>query len=331
VAEHNGLTTSDRGFNPLPLWHINAEVVAVLASLVGGASLVLDDGFHRTDFWTLIDRLAVTWINAVPAIISRLVELRPGESVPPRIRFIRSASAPLSATVLAEFELATGINVVESYGMTEAASQICANPIDGVRKGGSVGPAIGVEVRITKKLDAATNATKDRRIGNVEIRGPSVIRSYEASGYEDRFDEQGWLETGDLGYFDDDDYLYLVGRSDDVINRSGEKIFPREIEDVILGVLGVDFAAVMGEADETFGQVPVAYVQLEGVGAATSTNDIASRIDDIEKALAVSVARTRRPARLMIVEQMPTHATGKVQKSLLQADDLRVLFKKELS
>ena len=331
VATHNGLTALDRGFNPLPLWHINAEVVAVLASLVAGVSLVLDEGFHRSDFWSLVDRREVTWINAVPAIISRLVELRPGESVPARIRFIRSASAPLSATVLDEFEHATGINVVESYGMTEAASQICANPVDGVRKGGSVGPAIGVEVRVTPSSDSADGGTSHEGVGGVEIRGPSVIQDYESPGFEDRFDAQGWLKTGDLGYLDQDGYLFLVGRSDDVINRSGEKIFPREIEDVILGVSGVDFAAVIGEPDETFGQVPVAYAQLEGVSSSTPEKEIESLVAEIEQALATSISRTRQPARLLVVETMPIHATGKVQKNLLRAGALRVLYEKKLS
>jgi acyl-CoA synthetase (AMP-forming)/AMP-acid ligase II len=215
--------------------------------------------------------------------------------------------------------------------MTEAASQICANPIDGVRKGGSVGPAIGVEVRVTPAPDDAKDGMLHDGVGSVEIRGPSVIRSYEGSGYEDRFDAQGWLETGDLGYFDEDKYLFLVGRSDDVINRSGEKIFPREIEDVILGASGVDFAAVLGEDDATFGQVPVAYVQLEGVTASTPTKEVDSLVAPIEQALTASVARTRRPARIMVVETMPIHATGKVQKNLLHKDDLRVLYEKKLS
>src|SRR5664280_3309200 len=104
VARHNELTTIDRGFNPLPLWHVNAEVVALLATFLSGSSLVLDDGFHRTDFWSLMDRLEVTWINAVPAIISRLVSRHGDEAVPARVRFIRSASAPLSGPLLETFE-----------------------------------------------------------------------------------------------------------------------------------------------------------------------------------------------------------------------------------
>jgi acyl-CoA synthetase (AMP-forming)/AMP-acid ligase II len=330
IARHNGLNETERGFNPLPLWHINAEVVGVLATLDAGASLVLDSGFHRTDFWSLMDSFEVTWINAVPAIISRLIELQPGESVPARIKFIRSASAPLSTMVLSEFEEATGISVIESYGMTEAASQICANPVRGKRKHGSVGPAVGVELRVVPSSDDDGDVFADG-VGHVEIRGPSVIRRYEGAGYEDRFSAEGWLRTGDLGYLDDEGYLFLVGRNDDVINRSGEKIFPREIEDVILGVRGVVVAAVVGEAHPVFGQVPVAYVELEEVGSSTSNETVNAVVGEIESALMTSFARTRRPVRLIIVEKIPVHATGKVQKKLLRAEDLCVICETSLS
>jgi acyl-CoA synthetase (AMP-forming)/AMP-acid ligase II len=330
VARHNLLATTDRGFNALPLWHINAEVVGVLATLMAGASLVLDDGFHRTDFWALMEKYEVTWINAVPAIISRLILRQPGESIPARIRFIRSASAPLSTLVLREFEESTGIVVIESYGMTEAASQICANPVNGRRKGGSVGPAVGVELRVTPSRGSQRAHVGHHRVGSIAIRGRSVIRRYEGAGYEDRFDSQGWLTTGDLGYLDDDGYLFLVGRVDDVINRSGEKIFPREIEDVLLGLPGVISAAVVGVPDEVFGHVPVAYLQIDQVTAATPHDEIRASVEKIEKALVSSFARARRPASVVIVEKMPVHATGKVQKNLLGTETVRVLYDKDL-
>jgi acyl-CoA synthetase (AMP-forming)/AMP-acid ligase II len=332
VARHNELAASDRGFNPLPLWHINGEVVGVLATLVAGASLVLDDHFHRTEFWSLIDRFEVTWINAVPAIISRLVQLHSDESVPTRVRFIRSASAPLPAVVLQAFEANTGVAVVESYGMTEAASQICANPLRGPRKVGSVGPAIGVEVRIGHSTDDVVDGTSlAKGVGPVEIRGPSVIGRYEGTGYEDRFDADAWLSTGDLGYLDDDGYLFLVGRSDDVINRGGEKIFPREIEDVILGVNGVSAAAVIGLPDEVFGQVPVAYVELLGVSESPAAGHVEMVVGEIRAALVAAFARARRPVTISVVAQLPRHSTGKIQKKLLEAGSVPVIVCEKLS
>jgi acyl-CoA synthetase (AMP-forming)/AMP-acid ligase II len=332
ISRHNALEPTDRGFNPLPLWHINAEVVGLLATLVSGGSLCLDQRFHRTGFWSLVERYQVTWINAVPAIISRLSILHDGEFVPERIRFIRSASAPLSPALLSQFELMSGVPVIESYGMTEAASQISANPLSGPRKIGSVGRAVGVEIRViaTEGSRPGTLALV-HEVGRVEIKGPSVIERYDGAGYEDRFDADGWLDTGDLGYFDDDDFLFLVGRSDDVINRGGEKIFPREIEDVILSVNGVVGAAVIGMADDVFGQVPVSYVQLDGVSSSTSVEDLKIATKEIHDALVAAFSRARRPVNINVVAELPAHATGKIQKRVLGAGTVPVLFQEHVS
>ena len=192
IARHHRLSATDRGFNPLPLFHINAEVVGLLASLVAGATVVLDDRFHRTAFWADMARHRVTWINAVPAIIARLVPLAAGEVVPAGIRFVRSASAPLPEPTRRRFEDATGLPIVETYGMTEAGSQITANPLDGPRKPGSVGRPVGVELRVVADDEVATGqataagSTGEPVVGRVEIRGPGVIGAYAGTGYEDR-------------------------------------------------------------------------------------------------------------------------------------------------
>lgn len=331
IATHNELTPTERGMNPLPLWHINAEVVGLLATLVSGASLALDDRFHRTGFWTLVDSLGVTWINAVPAIISRLVALQENEVVPSRVRFIRSASAPLAPALLRQFESATDIQVVESYGMTEAASQICVNPLDATRKIGSVGRPVGVELRV-RSLDHTDKSDADSFVvGNVEIKGRSVITNYEAQGYEDRFDDAGWLRTGDLGYLDDEGFVFLVGRSDDVINRGGEKIFPREIEESVLGLAAVSACAVVGAPHDVYGQVPVLFVQLEGVTSATSLDDVLITVKEIHDVLVSAFARTRRPVSINVVEHFPSHATGKIQKRFLTSESVPVLLEHRVS
>ncbi len=324
VARHNQLTPTERGMNPLPLWHINAEVVGLLATLVSGASLALDDRFHRTGFWTLVDSLDVTWINAVPAIIARLVALQEDETAPARVRFIRSASAPLAPALLRQFEEATNIRVIESYGMTEAASQICVNPLD-ARKIGSVGRPVGVELRVRPLEETAPGHVDPFVVGHVEIRGRSIITHYEANGYEDRFDADGWLRTGDLGYLDDEDYVFLVGRSDDVINRGGEKIFPREIEDAVLALAGVRACAVVGAPDEVYGQVPVLFVQFDDAGGTSSRDDMLIAVKEIHDLIVSSFARTRRPVSINVVEHFPSHATGKIQKRFLTSGSVPVL------
>jgi acyl-CoA synthetase (AMP-forming)/AMP-acid ligase II len=329
IARHNRLEVNDRGFNPLPLWHINAEVVGLLATLVAGASLVLDDRFHRTGFWKIVEDFDVTWINAVPAIISRLVALQGDEAPPQKVRFVRSASAPLSRALFDEFETLTNIPIIQSYGMTEAASQICANPLSGVRKSGSVGVPVGVEVRITP-MDGEASINGIGVVGHIEIKGPTVITGYESPGYDDRFDDESWLRSGDLGYFDEDHYLFIVGRNDDVINRGGEKIYPLEIENVLAGVDGVAVVAVIGESDEVFGQVPVAYVQPLDVAALTSPEELAELVSRLRASANEAFSKAYRPATVKFVEQLPVHATGKVGKGQLREGDVVVAYEERL-
>jgi acyl-CoA synthetase (AMP-forming)/AMP-acid ligase II len=328
VSDHHRLAAEDRGFNPLPLFHINAEVVGLLATLVAGSCLVLDDRFHRTDFWALMGQRRITWINAVPVIISRLASLGSDEVVPPGIRFIRSASSPLPTPTLARFEEATGIRVLETYGMTEAASQITANPLHGSPKPGSVGVPVGVQLRIVPDGDPTgrRGEASDPVVGHVEIRGPSVITAYGGDAHGDRFDADGWLRTGDVGHLDDDGFLYLSGRSDDVINRGGEKIFPGEIEDAILGDPDVIAVSVVGRDDPVYGQVPVAFLVLRGVNDDSHGALAGPIVDRIRHSLESEFVPSRRPHALHVVSQLPIGATGKVQRRLLRDQDVAGLY-----
>ena len=320
VAAHHELSAVDRGFSPLPLFHVNAEVVGLLATLVAGGTVVLDDRFHRRGFWEATARHRVTWLNAVPAILARLVPLEPGETLPTTVRFARSASAPLPVAVLERFEAATGIPVVESYGMTEVASQVTANPLRGA-KAGSVGRPTGAEVRVVRR-QAGRGA-----VGRVEIRGPGVISGYAGPGYEDRFDPEGWLDTGDLGYVDEDEYLFLVGRADDVINRGGEKIHPREVEEVLFAEPGVAAIAVVGGDHAVLGRVPVAYVVGAGIGEAAGGGGGDRAPSDRERAAALvarlvaraeaELSRSKRPAAFHVVRRLPQGPTGKVRRGAL--------------
>ncbi|MCU1364304.1 MAG: hypothetical protein JWM55_2132 [Acidimicrobiaceae bacterium] len=316
IARHNKLEPGDRGFNSLPLWHVNAEVVGVLATLVAGASLVLDDAFHRTGFWKIIEDFDVTWINAVPVIVARLVHLDEGERVPARLRFVRSASAPLSPSLFERFEESTNVPIIQSYGMTEAASQICVNPLDGVRKAGSVGVPVGVEVRVTS--DDASLAESEITIGQIEIKGPTVISRYESSLYDDRFDAEGWLRTGDLGYFDDDGYLFIAGRSDDVINRGGEKVYPLEIENALIDIDGVALVAVVGQPDDVFGQVPVVYVQPEPSSLLADPQKVAALAERLRERTLFTLPKAKRPVSVKFVRAFPLLPTGKVRKELFR-------------
>ena len=330
VSDHHRLTPNDRGFNPLPLFHINAEVVGLLASLVAGSCLVLDDRFHRTRFWALMAERRITWINAVPAIISRLATPELDEVIPSRLRFVRSASAPLPVATSTRFEANTGIPVIETYGMTEAASQITANPVTGVRRPGSVGLPVGVEVRVVAGEPATTERPQARggSIGEVEIRGPSVIAAYGGQHHRDRIDAQGWLRTGDLGHFDEDGYLYLDSRTDDVINRGGEKVFPREIEELVLADPDVEGVAVVGSPDHELGQVPVAYIVLRGFEDENGIDiEVAAQVTErLRDRLGAALVRSKRPVSLNIVCALPAGATGKVRRRALRDSDIPAVY-----
>jgi oxalate---CoA ligase len=308
VVESHRFTRGDRGYCSLPLFHVNAEVVGVLAALRAGAYLAVDRKFSRRGFWDMIAEHRITWINAVPAIIS-ILAMDPPAVRPAGLRFVRSASAPLPLAALERFESTLGVPVVETYGMTEAASMITANPLGGPRKPGSAGRAAGSQVRIVFP-DGETAAPGE--IGRVQIRGAGVITSYDSGGRPGVIDSDGWLDTSDLGYLDSDGYLFLVGRSDDVINRGGEKIYPREIEEILLAQPGVRSAVVIGAEDDVLGERPVAYIVPDG--------DLVA--DEIEAALAATCAvrlpRHKQPSAYCLVEEMPLGPTGKISRRLLK-------------
>jgi acyl-CoA synthetase (AMP-forming)/AMP-acid ligase II len=235
--------------------------------------------------------------------LSHVVPLRDGETVPEGIRFARSASAPLPLAVLKRFEETAGIPVVETYGMTEAASQIAANPVEGPRRPGSVGKPVGTDVRV-----AAPAGT----VGGVFIRGAGVIDHYDSPGYDDRFDDEGWLDTGDLGRFDEEGWLYLVGRADDVVNCGGEKVYPREIEEVLLQDPGVAGAAVVGEEHQVLGQVPVAFVVAADAGPSGEAAEVLVR--RLATRCEQQLSKHRRPVAYHVVAQLPQGTNGKLRR-----------------
>jgi acyl-CoA synthetase (AMP-forming)/AMP-acid ligase II len=309
VAAHNGLTPDDRGFNSLPLFHVNAEVVGVLATLVAGATLVLDRRFRRTSFWELLAERRITWLNAVPAVLAVLAKTGPLE-LPDGLRFVRSASAPLPDPVR---DALGDTPLVISWGMTEGASQITATPLGEPGRPGSVGVPVGSEVQVRGDDGAVL---PDGEIGALWIRGEGIVRRYLFDRAADRFDADGWLSTGDLGSRSADGWVSLAGRSDDVINRGGEKVYPSEVEDVLLGDDRVLEAVVVGRPDPILGHVPIAYVipqpGEEDIDADAFTADLTARC-------AANLTRFRRPVEIVVVPDLPRAPTGKVQRARVRA------------
>lgn len=313
VVESHRLTRADRGYCSLPLFHVNAEVVGVLATLRAGAYLAVDGRFSKRGFWDVIGALGITWINAVPAIIS-ILSMNPPASPPPALRFVRSASAPLPLAALRAFEDGLGVPVVETYGMTEGASMITANPVDGPRKPGSAGRPAGSEVRVEAASGVPAAA---REIGRVKIRGAGVITAYACGGRPGVIDADGWLDTSDLGYLDEDGYLFLVGRADDVINRGGEKIYPREIEEVLLAQPGVRSAAIIGIPDAVLGERPVAYIV--PADEAEAPPDVKAALETrLRGRCAELLPRQKQPGEYRFMDRLPVGPTGKISRRLLK-------------
>jgi acyl-CoA synthetase (AMP-forming)/AMP-acid ligase II len=311
VARHHRFGPGDRGYSPLPLFHVNAQVMGLLATLVSGASLVLDPRFEADAYWDRVAEWRPTWLNTVPAILAALAS-RPGPpaEVAARIRFARSASAPLPIPTSRAFTAATGISVLQTYGMTEAAGQITADPLDpSARREGSVGLPVGVGLTV---LGPEGHPLPPGGTGMVALHGPAVTAHYLVTtpdGREQRrpaSDAFGRLPTGDLGHRDEDGFVYLAGRADDVINRGGEKVFPLDVEEVLLTHPAVRAAAVVGAGHERLGQVPVALVTV------SSDRSAAAVVADLHRLCEQRLAHWKRPARIEVAAALPTGPTGKV-------------------
>jgi acyl-CoA synthetase (AMP-forming)/AMP-acid ligase II/thioesterase domain-containing protein len=313
VAACLELTPADRCLNVMPLFHIHGIVGAALASLVAGASVACTDGFAATRFASWLEELEPTWYTAVPtmhqAVLARLGGDR-GASSGHRLRLVRSSSAPLPPTVARGLEEAFGVPVIEAYGMTEAAHQMASNPLPPrPRKTGSVGLPAGPEIAV---LGADGRILPPGALGEVGIRGSGVFAGYEANPEANAAAfTSGWFRTGDQGVVDDDGYLFLRGRLKELINRGGEKISPREIDEALLGHPAVAEAVAFGVPDERLGEDVAAAVVLRPGAAAEPA--------ELQQFLAGAVADFKVPRRLLVVDAIPKGPTGKLQRIGLAA------------
>ncbi|MEV6924559.1 AMP-binding protein [Dactylosporangium sp. NPDC051485] len=319
VAGHHRFGPGQRGYSALPLFHVNAQVMGLLAALVSGASLVLDRRFEPDAYWSRVGEWSPTWLNTVPAMLGPLAaQPVPPEATLARVRFVRSASAPLPVSTQDAFTAHTGVAVLNTYGMTEAAGQITADPLDvSARRTGSVGLPVGVALAVAGPDGRPVPPGSQ---GMVVLRGRQVTDRYlELTGHgaeasRSARDAHGWLPTGDLGFRDEDGYVYLVGRADDVINRGGEKLHPQEVEHVLLGHPAVGSAAVVAAPHERLGQVPVAFVMLR------PHRPEAGLVEELDRLCAQRLPRHKCPAAITVTAELPTSPTGKVLRRALRAE-----------
>jgi oxalate---CoA ligase len=306
VARVLELTASDRCLEIMPLFHIHGIVAGLLAPLISGGSVVCTPGFSAAGFFASLDEFQTTWYTAVPtmhqAILARS-EMHRDVIERHRLRLIRSSSAALPPSVLKHLEQTFGAPVVEAYGMTEAAHQMASN-LPGRRKAGTVGFPAGPEIAIMNEQGSILEAGV---CGEIVIRGDNVTRGYEdnAPANEAGF-LYGWFHTGDQGFFDLDGYLVISGRIKEIINRGGEKISPREIDEVLLQHPSVAEAVTFAIPHRQLGEaVGVAVVNREG---ATVTEI------EIREFAAARLAHFKIPEVVRFVPGIPRAATGKIQR-----------------
>lgn len=307
------LTESDSTVIVLPLFHVHGLLAGLLSSLVSGAAVTLPAAgrFSASTFWSDMNTYNATWYTAVPTIHQIILDRHGSKPEPayPKLRFIRSCSASLAPAILTRLEEAFAAPVLEAYAMTEASHLMCSNPLpeDGVHKAGSVGRPVGQEMAILNENGVEQPVGSH---GEVCIRGANVTKGYknnpEANKSAFLF---GWFHTGDIGFFDSDGYLHLVGRIKELINRGGEKISPIEVDAVLLSHPDVAQAVSFGVADDKYGEeINCAIIPREG-----SSIDVAEIIGFCKK----NLAGFKVPKKVFITDHLPKTATGKIQRRIV--------------
>ncbi|MGY1870290.1 MULTISPECIES: class I adenylate-forming enzyme family protein [Nocardia] len=311
LVEALALNDSDHSLLILPLFHVNGIVVSVLSPLLAGGRATIAGRFSASAFLDVVQRVRPTYFSAVPAIYAMLVS-QPASLMPDTSSLRRAicGAAPMPAELIARFETRFGVPIVEGYGLSEGTCASTLNPPDGPRKPGTVGlPLPGQTVAI---MDADGRTVAAGTSGEVVIRGANVMRGYlgrpEATA---QTVVDGWLHTGDVGYFDTDGYLVLIDRIKDMIIRGGENIYPKEIENVLHAHPAVLEAAVVGAPDPVLGEVPVAHV-VTMPGTKVDSADLAEHCR-------MSLARVKVPVSIELIEELPRNPVGKIDKRKLRA------------
>ena len=302
------LVPGDCGLNIMPLFHIHGLIAGVLAPLAAGSQVFCTPGFNALKFFAWMDEAKPTWYTAVPTMHQAIVG-RAGKNAEViarhPLRFMRSSSSSMPPQVIRELEAVFGAPLIEAYGMTEASHQMTSNPLPpAARKPGTVGRAAGPEVAIMGQDGALLPAGG---VGEIVIRGDNVTAGYEnnpganAEGYAN-----GWFRTGDQGVMDDEGYLSITGRLKEIINRGGEKISPREVDELLMDHPAVAQVVCFGMPHAKLGEEVAAVVVLRAGAAATER--------ELQAFVATRAADYKVPKKILFMDEIPKGATGKLQR-----------------
>ncbi|HMX54899.1 MAG TPA: long-chain-fatty-acid--CoA ligase [Leptospiraceae bacterium] len=301
------LQAADVSLCIMPLFHVNAQIASMLATMQAGATVVLEEMFKPRTFIKTLKKHRCTTFSGVPTIFNFLNEMKEAEGED--LSFLKACicgAAPMPVEVFQTFERKFGAKIIEGYGLSEGTCVSSLNPLNGVRKIGSIGiPIDGQDMSI---WDDDANEMPAGQTGEIVIKGPNVMKEYyrnpEATA---KTLHNGWLRTGDLGYRDQDGYYFIVGRKKEMIIRGGENIYPREIEEVLYENPEVQDCAVVGLPDKKYGEEVAAFIILKGGSSADEKT--------IKSYLRAKIADFKRPRIIEIVTELPRTATGKIQKN----------------
>ncbi|TMV15255.1 acyl-CoA synthetase [Arenibacterium halophilum] len=325
-------TEEDSVMCPLPLFHVFACHVILMAVIKSGAHVVFPTpAGYRGDgvfdnFWKLCERWKTTFIITVPTAVSALMQ-RPVDADLSSVKNAFSGSAPMPLELFRRFGEATGMNIVEGYGLTEATCLVSCNPVDGEKKVGSVGVAFPyTDLRIVKLVDGKPVDCGTDEVGEICVSNPGVFAGHtytEEAKNKDLYHFGTHLRTGDLGRVDADGYLWITGRAKDLIIRGGHNIDPAEIEEALLKHPAVAFAGAVGQPDARAGELPCAFVEL--VGGATVTEDelMAHCNEHVHE-------RAAHPKHMTILDELPKTAVGKVFKPDLRKRAISRIYNQAL-
>ncbi|MGJ8546887.1 MAG: acyl-CoA synthetase [Sulfitobacter sp.] len=313
---------------PLPLFHVFACHVILMAAVHSGAHVVFPtpQGYRGEgvfdNFWKLVERWKISFIITVPTAISAKMQ-RPIDADVSTVKTAFSGSAPLPLELFRRFEEATGVTIVEGYGLTEATCLVSCNPTDGLKKVGSIGvPLPHTAVKIVK--NGKETATDE--IGEICVSNPGVFPGHtytEVDKNKDLYFEDKFLRTGDLGRVDSDGYLWITGRAKDLIIRGGHNIDPAEIEEALLGHEAVAFAGAIGQPDAHSGELPCAFVELVDGASVTEAELMAFCEEHV-------LERAARPKHMVIMDELPKTAVGKIFKPDLRRHAITRIYNETL-
>lgn len=308
IAKTLALSDRDRSLIIMPLFHIHGLVGALLSSLQAGGSVYCAGSFNALKFFGWLAESKASWYSAVPtmhqAILGR-ADRNKDIVAAQKLRFVRSSSASMPPALMQTIEKLYGCPVIEAYGMTEASHQMASNPLPpAARKPGSVGLAAGPEIGV---MDDAGQLLPPTKEGEIVIRGANVTKGYAKNpGANESAFTNGWFRTGDLGYIDQEGYLTISGRLKEIINRGGEKIAPREVDDVLMEHPAVAQVVTFALPHEKLGEAVAAAVVLRDETTASE--------NDLRDFVSGRLAAFKVPSKIVFVPEIPKGPTGKMQR-----------------